>query len=208
MKINCTILILAVFLAVGCSTSYTSTYWKSENKPAQKIERILVVGVSANEKNRSLVEREMSYVLNLEKMKAAPSVSYVNAQQRKPTKEEILPLIDSLNVHAVMTMELKEVKEGEARFELQSGSSYYGPEHPDFYNYLDGFRDSQQGYFTAEQYMIIETNLYDASNGKVIFSAISETFAPNAETLEPLVEDFVESVAKKLKKSRLVVLQK
>jgi len=208
MKINCTILILALFLAAGCSTSYTSTFWKSENKPAQKIERILVVGVSANEKNRALVEREMSYVLNLKKMKAAPSISYVNAQRRKPTKEEILPLIDSLNVHAVLTMELKEVREGDARYELQSGSSYYGPENPDFYNYLDGFRDSKQGYFTAEQFIIMETNLYDASNGKVVFSAISETFAPTAATLEPLVEDFAKSVAIKLKKSGLVVLQK
>jgi len=209
MKTNCIILIWALILLVGCSTSYTTTYWKSENKPEQDIERILVVGISANERNRSLVEREVSYMLNSNKIKAAPSVTYVNAQRRKPTKEEILPLIDSLNVHAVLTMELIEVKEGDPRYQLQSGASYYGPENPNFYNYLDGFTGSgKQGYFTAEQFIVMETNLYDASNGKVIFSAFSETFAPTAETLEPLVEDFAQSVAKKLRKSGLIVLQK
>ncbi len=199
-------LITACLCLLRCSTTSTSTSWKSDQKPDKKIEKLLIVGLTKNHQNRSLVEEELSFTLAIEgDYHALASMKHLPTSKSIPVKEDLLPLIDSARIDGVLTLELKDIKEG-TKFESTSRVYSYSPDHPDFYEYLRSYRNEYvPGYTVGNTILVIESNLYEVikeeQRGRLIFSAVSETFNPTDDQLEAAVGDFVESLYKALKKS-------
>ena len=190
----------------SCSATATSTSWRSEQKPNKKIEKLLIVGLTKNRENRSLVEEELSYTLAIKGgYRALASMKHLPPSKSIPTKEDLLPLIDSAGIDGVLTFELKDIKSG-SKFESTSRVYSYSPEHPDFYDYITSYRNEYvPGYTVGSSVLVIESNLYEVikeeKRGRVIFSAVSETFNPTDDQIEIGVRDFVDSIYKALKKS-------
>ena len=167
---------------------------------------MLIVGLTKNRENRSLVEEELSYTLAIKGgYRAWASMKHLPPSKSIPTKEDLLPLIDSAGIDGVLTFELKDIKSG-SKFESTSRVYSYSPEHPDFYDYITSYRNEYDpGYTVGSTVLVIESNLYEVikeeERGRVIFSAVSETFNPTDDQIEIGVRDFVDSIYKALKKS-------
>ena len=190
----------------SCSSSATSTSWHSNQKPNKKIEKLLIVGLTKNRENRAMVEEELSFTLAIEgDYRALASIKHLPVQKSLPTKETLLPFIDSAGIDGVLTFKLKDIKEG-SKFESSSRVYSYSPDQPDFYEYLRSYRNEYvPGYTVGNSVLVIESNLYEViegeERGRVIFSAVSETFNPTDDQIEVAVRDFVDSLYKALKKS-------
>ena len=204
MNLNSLLLISGLFLGVllihSCSETIALTNTSKPNRATKKFEKILVVGLTKNTKNRSLAEQELVLWLRLDNFHAVASKDFIPLTEHTPTREDILPVIKKENMDAVLTMKLIGVKTDLVSNDVFNSDAL-------LYEYLkthDG--EYVQGYYRNEKILVLECNLYDVNSEKIVFTGRSETFQPQSEEeLERLTDDYAKSLSISLKKSKLLV---
>ena len=204
MKIQFLLMISGLFMVAilshSCSETIALTNTSKPNRPTKKFEKILVVGLTKNTKNRSLAEQELVLWLRLDNFQAVASKDFIPLTEHTPTREDILPVIKKGNMDAVLTMKLIGVKTDLISNDVFNSDAL-------LYEYLkthDG--EYAQGYYRNEKILVLECNLYDVNSEKIVFTGRSETFQPpSEEELERLTDDYAKSLSISLKKSKLLV---
>lgn len=163
---------IALLLSACASTQLTSV-WKDpsyQTRPA----RILVIGVARSPLNRRLFEDE--FVRQLKSRGTDAIASYtVLPDVQQGNQADIAKKVAELGADTVLITRLVSKKVVQV---YVPGTPYYPPPFydtwPNYYAY--GYRYMYTpGYITNDEYAVIETNLYDAKNDKLIWAASSET---------------------------------
>jgi predicted transcriptional regulator len=163
---------IALLLSACASTQLTSV-WKDpsyQTRPA----RILVIGVARSPLNRRLFEDE--FVRQLKSRGTDAIASYtVLSDEQQGNQADIAKKVAELGADTVLITRLVSKKVVQV---YVPGTPYYPPPFydtwPNYYAY--GYRYMYTpGYITNDEYAVIETNLYDAKNDKLIWAASSET---------------------------------
>lgn len=164
---------VAAMLLSACATTQPSSVWKDpayQSRPG----KVMVIGVAKNPLNRRLFEDE--FVVQLKARGADAIASYtVISDRQQDDQAAIAEKVKELGADTVLITRMVSKKSVQV---YVPGSIYYPPPYygfwPDYYSY--GYRYLYApGYIVEDEYAIIETNLYEATNDKLVWAASTET---------------------------------
>lgn len=190
-----------LFLAsCGSSTRIIGSWTDPEIKGQTKENAsVFLASLSRNMEVRTKLEDALAQQAAQRNIRTVKSTEFFppNFYEKLPPREELLNKIKQANVDAILTVSLIN-KESETRY-VPGNNRYYAP-YPSyrwyggFYSYYGYWYPNlwDPGYYVTDKTYFLETNLYDASNEKLIWSAQSETVNPGS------IDNFVRDYPKKL----------
>lgn len=190
------LLVLAALLA-GCASTSLLDVWHDRNYTGARLERILVVGFTENERNRRIFEDEFVARLNqLDGVKATSSIGVIPPSEGL-SREQIEKAVASGKYDAVLMTRLLSIDK--EKMVIPGRSTY-------FYDYYYP-RSGSTVYYDpprVEEYSVVnlETNLYRTKGMEMTWSATSESFEPRS--VNTLVDDLSKLVIKSLQKDGLL----
>ena len=184
-------LLAIAFLGISCTgTSVTQTHFDDAYE-AKPVSNILIIAVTGNEHNRRVFERKfVAHLKSLGVAAIASETALPMPPDLKLTKEPIIKVVDQFRNDAVIITQLI----GKKKEEMQTRS---GEEDPTYFSYtLD------PGYSTTIQKVRLETNLYDAQTGTLIWSGQTETLSK--ASVDQIMNDVIKAVVTELQKNKLI----
>jgi hypothetical protein len=170
-------------LLASCSSTNVTNSWKDKDIEQANFRKVLVIAMLP-EKDRSLRQQmESEMVDDLSKRGYAAISSYAEYGPKAfdgMNERQVLQQLDRSKIDGVITVSLLNKEQSE---NYVPGSVRYEPyavvynrfyrSYQTYYNrvYTPGYTDTQTNYF-------FETNLYDVSRNKLLYSAQSKSFDP------------------------------
>lgn len=174
MRNSISIVILMAVFITACTMTRLTSAWKDPSYGRQP-RKIMVIGVAKKPLNKRIFEDE--FVRQLKSRGTNAIASYtVMPDQKQGNHAVIAAKMKEEGADAVLIARL--VSKKTVRTQVPGTLEYIPPTNyghwPDYYGY-----GSQAiytpGYIAEDEYALMETNLYDAGNDKLIWSAASET---------------------------------
>lgn len=164
---------LIAMLITACATTKLTLVWKDQSYQGQP-RKIMVIGVTKKPLNKRIFEDEFVRQLKARGTDAVASYT-VMPDEKQGDHAVIAAKMKEQGADAVLISRLASKKTMQT---YVPGSVYYPPSYygtwRDYYGY--GYQAVYTPGYTAEdEYALMETNLYDAGNDKLIWSASSET---------------------------------
>lgn len=220
-KILCIIIFITLFALMSCATTTLTSVWRDPAYQGEKIRKVLVIGVSDKPAIKRLFEDE--FVRQLQAKGVEGISSYTILPSEGPQDKDIIQAkVKELNIDGIIITRLIDKKRVETYYPPERISSpppplpppypsddnttdyyYYPPVYYyDWYRYYHGCYDciSTPGYKVEDEIVVLETNLYNAKNDKLIWSALSDTFIDTFDRGidRKLIKSFVSVILKKL----------
>lgn len=205
-------LITLIILSSGCapSTQITAS-WKSDEAKAD-FKSVYIAALTKDLQIRQNIENEFASRLQNRDVATIKSVENLRPDffsSGEPSKDDILEAIQSTQSEAILTITLIDIEE-EERF-IQGGAMgpsfapmgrfrYYG----NFGGYFNHWQGAgwNQGYYSTDKRYFLETNLYDSSTLKLLYSAQSKTLNPG--DMEAFAKEYVDALKQELRKENLI----
>lgn len=192
---------LCVLVTGGCAGSKLTGTWRDEayRKP---VGSAIVFGVTGRATIRRLFENELVDQLQARGVRAVASYTAFPTEDRQ-AKEAVVAKVKELNAGAVIVTRLTDKKTIEMQYPnvvMTSPGGYYGTYHDYYWQSYDLMYIPGPTY--EQQVLYLETNLYDASSERLVWSALSKTVVGDAVNEE--IKPFVALVMKKLTDDGLV----
>ncbi|HEY4698178.1 MAG: hypothetical protein A3J49_20185 [Gallionellales bacterium RIFCSPHIGHO2_02_FULL_57_16] len=181
------LLILAAMLVTACATTQLNSVWKDpsyQTRPA----RVMVIGVAKKPLKRRLFEDE--FVVQLKAHGTEAIASYTVLPDKKQDDQVVIAAkVKELGADTVLIT--RQVSKKTVKTYVP-GTVYYPPPYygtwPDYYGY--GYRYMYSpGYIAEDEYAVIETNLYETRNDKLVWAASSETVMSDSN--QSLIKTYV-----------------
>ena len=189
-------LALIVSMLVACSAAKPIGEWRDQNYSGH-IDRILIIGVTARNERRRAFENTFVSALEARGISATPSYKLLTSslQLNRETVEEA---IRGKNIGGVLVTRLAGIKQAEV-YRPPNGSD---PDQDYFTHYNITARETTTAYYDEHRVLTLETNLYDASSGDLVWRMHSE--AIDASRPQDVIQAQVELTIKTLLKRRLI----
>ncbi len=201
-------LLLAGLVAACATTKVTNVWYEKGHSPVRKV---LVLGVSDNERNRRLFEDALVRVLKQDGVDA-DAASRIMPATHKPTRQRILEAVRKHGYDAVMITRVVGVDEQSYYYPPTSTYHYLPPpSYRDMWSYYPRVYDSYSttpGYSVKVQTVRLESNLYDAGTTKLIWSAASDLYDPRSEDLNKVFNELANRFLRSLEQAGLVPRKK
>jgi len=194
----CLLLLLTSLLLAGCSSTRIVTSWHDETVPGGTIKKPLVLALAKKQVIRAKLEDELVQELR------AGGVDAMQSYQVFPDLSEATPArikarLAELDRDSVLVSHLIDVKK-----ETVNVGGYTVPAH---YGRFDSYyavsyqvvRAPSHSY--VSKIYAIETNLYDARNEKLVWTAATETEDPSS--VDSAISEIVKVVMKNIQQRRL-----
>ena len=203
---------LLMIIFGGCSSSKITSSWNDKNSIENpvKFNKIIVVGLF-DDNNRALrrqMEEQLAQQLRNEGFNAVTSVCVYGPKSFENVSEEkALKIVKDKNVDGVITIGLIDKTKDR---NYVPDNNYWGPGYYRPYAfrpwgyyyrpyYMPGFRS---GHYETNINYTFETNLYDVTGKKLIYSVQTQSNDPS--TMGTLTYDYSRSVMKDLKKNNVL----
>jgi len=202
--------LLVITGSCGSSTRITGSWTDPELKGQVKENTsVFVASLSRNMEVRTKLENALAAEATMRNIKVVKSTEFFapSFYEKLPARVEILEKIKQSGVDAVLTVSLIN-KESETRY-VPGNNRYYTP-YPSYrwygglYTYYNYWYPNlwDPGYYTTDKTYFMETNLYDAANEKLLWSAQSETVNPGS--IDNFVRDYPKKLVEQLVKDGLL----
>jgi hypothetical protein len=180
-KLKNIILLLTLISFIACSTSKITHSWKAQESPLKNYNKILVLGFIRND-DRSVEEKmENHFVGDLQTLgyNAVSSLKeYGPKVFDKIAEEEGIAKLKNSGFDAVITIVLLK-KEKERKYIPPSYNNRMWSYRYNIYNLI-----YEPGYYVTDTNYFWETNFYDMTTQKLIYSVQTQSFNPaDAESL-------------------------
>lgn len=198
------------YLLVGCSpASQITGSWKSPDAPGKQYRKVLVAALTNNTAARQTVETELAHQLQRKGFQATRSLDVFPAsftQGNVPPRGEIIEKIRQTGHDAVLTASLLD-SDTEGRY-VPSRIGYEPMSRYTYYSNFYGYYSHNYplvyapGYYEVANTYFLETNLYEVSSEKLLWSAQSETYDP--PSLSRFSKNFAKLTLSKLNKDGIL----
>jgi hypothetical protein len=199
---------LLIFLILTACSSTTLTGSWSDPDYTRTVDKIYIVGVSKHETHRRIFEDEFGQELEMYGIETVSSYrDLVNAE--KTGLQEILQKVNINEANALLMTRIIDKRTEEVvnpgRVTGYSSYPYYGyrgyyprPYYRNYYDYYPRRYEMIYEPATISRFKVItlESNLYDATSGQLIWSAQLETVMDG--TMKSIIRDFIKVVTKDL----------
>ena len=212
MKKILPVIIAALLFTVGCSTtSKLTTSWNAPDIQPKKYNKIVVVGLIRDEDRSMREEMEMHMVGDLKDLgyEAVCSCDEYNPKTFESlTEKQALAKLQNSGVDAVVTIVLLNKTKEKYYMPAQITYSPYAIYHDRFWGYYRTMytRIYTEGYYVFDTKYFWETNFYDLSTDKLIYSAQSQSFDP--ASAGSLGHGYGQLIIKDMVKNRVLADQK
>lgn len=193
MKLS--VLLSAVLLVVACESATTINGSWSKPGTSKAITSVLVVGLAQSEARRRAFEDTFAKALEDAGLKAVASHTRVALEDLN--RDSIVAATRGGTLEGVLVVSLLGVDEQERAVPAQSSTSV-GTSH----GTLGGYYQHAQGTYYApgyvDRYRIVnaETNLYESSSEKLIWTGVSESFERSG--MEYVRREYSQAMAREL----------
>lgn len=204
-RLRRTEVIMMIAMLGSCSVSQTYVEDLEISKDDYNLQKVLVLHLGGIHENREVIEGELTYWLNEERINAFPAYNFTSGTSF-PDQADLEKVIEDNHFDAVLTTRLEDV---EAINRYENAQQNYGtsPETPDFYQYLDAYKNQySMGYNFIQLMYVVNTELYAVDGEKLIWRSLTET--KETDTEEFAVMEFSRSIAKDLAGSGLLSRKK
>jgi hypothetical protein len=192
--------VLLIYL-FSCAVSQTYVEELDISGVDYDLEKILVLHLGGIHENREVIEGELTYWLSRNGINAHPSYKF-SSGTNLPEKAELQRIIGENEFDGVLITRLENI---EATNRYENAQQRYGtsPVTPEFYNYLDAYKNQYSaGYNFIQLIYVVNTELHAVQGKQLIFRSTTET--RETDTEEFAVEEFSRSIAKELVRSELL----
>jgi hypothetical protein len=163
---------------VACASTSLDGVWIDPEYAAEGMDNFMIVAIAENPGNRRLYETQMTQKLESKKVRALPSYTVV-ADGANISEEALQPVLKQNEVDAIVVTRVLSVDTSQ---DYVPGSTYVVPNsyYGGFYGYYSRSYAvvSEPGYYTENTTVLLETNVYDVANSKLIWSGVSRTYNP------------------------------
>ena len=160
-------IVVAAAAAVGCQTEITSV-WQAPDVPSGGFRSVMVIGFARTEDLRNYFESNFARDLKEVGVKGISSASVLPEPSKQLTRETVLAWVRDQGVEAVLTTRLINI-DRQTR-EASLGGDLYSERGPRSWHV-----PTEEVTFTTFH---LETRLYEASSGRLVFRAASATGNP------------------------------
>src|SRR3990172_4009924 len=180
-------LMLGAMLVTACATTQLNSVWKDPSYQARPA-KIMVIGVAKKPLKLRLFEDE--FVVQLKAHGTEAIASYTVLPDKKQDDQVVIAAkVKELGADTVLIT--RQVSKKTVKTYVP-GTVYYPPPYygtwPDYYGY--GYRYMYSpGYIAEDEYAVIETNLYETRNDKLVWAASSETVMSDSN--QSLIKTYV-----------------
>lgn len=183
-----------ILFVAGCSTTKLTGVWSDPALPVAGYSDYLVVAVGGKESSRRLYEDTMSRAIA-----GHPGASAIASHRLAPapgllSKADIQRMVADEASDAIVVTRLVDVDKS---LQYVPGATYTVPTgYSGFYGYYSSSFAvvREPGYYRTATTLVLETNVYNAGSGRLVWSAVSETLDPAS------AESLIDSVTSKLVK--------
>ena len=180
------------FLIISCAGTDVTQKQVDDAYKEKPVSDILVIAITGNEHNRRSFEKKfVAYLKSVGVDAVASEESIPMPPDLDLKKETILNAVDQYENDAVIITQLigKEARDVYNR----GGVTRMG-----YFSY-----SRNPGYSSTSTTVRLETNLYDAKTGKLIWSGMSKTLSK--DSTDHIMNDVIKAVITKLKQNKLIV---
>jgi hypothetical protein len=181
--------IALVLMATSCTTQRITTTWKTDQQPIRAFDKVMVLGLIVDT-DRSIQENmENHFVDDLRALgyNAVSSLKEFGPKAfDKMTEEAAIDKLKNSSIDAVITIVLLD-KQRERSY---VPSDIYHSPFGYYNNYFWGYRSTlyrriySPGYYVIDTQYFWESNLFDMSDQKLLYSAQTQSFDPiNSESM-------------------------
>ena len=189
------LLAVSALLLGACASIETTAEWKDPEYRGGVVESFLVVGVSDNLPARRRFEDE--FAAKLQAAGAAANASYkVLGEGVEPSAETVEAYLGGSSEENMLVTHLvgSEQRSVYAPHSWQPVPGYYGS-YRGYYGTVNDYV-YQPGYYTQHEFVQLETNLYRAADGALIWSVQSQSIDP--ESVDRLIDELIGLATKRL----------
>jgi hypothetical protein len=179
-----------------------TSVWK-DNTYEGAIDKIMVVAVTENTRNRLIFEREFVEAFKKIGVEAVASVD-VTSSEEKSNEAVILAEARKRGISMILVTHLIGVEDKEVyhppttqAVPVRGYHNRFNSYYPRVYEYVH-----EPGYYTQHKNVNLETNLYETRTEKLIWSVTSETIDP--KSVNKIIESLSNEVIKNLRKNNLL----
>jgi hypothetical protein len=201
------LILLLMAIGLGCSTSRITNSWKAENTVPIRYNKIMVLGL-IRESDRSMQINMEDHLAKDLKDLGYNAVSSFREYGPKAfdnmDEETAVSKLKTSGVDAVLTIVLLD-KQKESKY--YPGNIYYSP-YGYYYNRFWGYRTTlyrriyEPGYYVTNTKYFWESNFYDMSTQKLLYSVQTQSFDPS--TSESLGHEYGQIIVQDMVKNNLV----
>lgn len=186
-----------VALALGaCASTKPIGEWRNPGYSSQ-FDRLLIIGVTTRSTRRRVFEDLFVDALQARGVEAIASYTLITSSVNLD-REQVRAAIRGRNIGAVLVTRLAGV-EREQVYRLPSSYDHYR----DFHGYYDHvLQETNTGYYAQYRVLTLETNLWDAASGELIWQLHSQ--AIEASQPRHVIEDQIELAIDTLAKRGLI----
>ena len=177
--------LILMVMSAGCNTSKITNSWKSDKITDYKFKNILVLGL-IRESDRSIQRNMENHLVEdlLQRGYKAESAltEYGPKAFDKMDEEAAIGKIKNTGVDAVITIVLLDKKKERKYI---PGNIFFSP-YGYYYNHFWGYRSAlynriyEPGYYVTDTKYFWESNVYDMSTQKLVYSVQTESFDPSS----------------------------
>lgn len=192
--------VIAISAFMSCASTDITSTWKDPSYQG-RLHRVMVIGVFNKPQDRRICEDEFVKQFREHGTDAVPSYTVLPDQKKWPS-ELIQQKMKQVGADSVLIASLvdKKTVTNYSPGTPYYGSPYFGGGWYDYYSWNAGLAYSP-GYLTQEQYAVMQTNVYDAGSGKLVWAASSETeMSSNGNYLK----SFADAVSKNMASHKLL----
>jgi hypothetical protein len=200
----------SLLFVLACSPGIKVTNsWKdpAPDTAGKKYHAIFITALTDNQFARNTMEENLAEAAQARGYSTTRSSLVLTptfAQNRIPSKDDILQKVKESNSDAIFTVALIS-KEDKARYvqgEVNSAPSYgwYGS-FGGYYGTIAG-PIYTPGYYATDKTYYLESNLFDARTEKLLWSVRTEAYNPSS--IEKFCKQYTETMIKQLEKDRIV----
>jgi hypothetical protein len=206
---------ILVAFALSCASPGTriTASWKNPDistiSPANGSHSVFIAALIRNMELRTKLENSLAYAAEKRDIKTVKSTTVFapSFYNDLPSQDQLMSVMGRVDADAILTVSLIN-KESETRYVPGSGYGYapyprfgwYGG----FYRYYNYWYPIiwNPGYYVIDKTYYLETNLYNAKNDSLIWSAQSETVNPTS--IDLFVRDYPKKLVKQMIKDGLL----
>lgn len=197
-------LLLATLLLVGagCASTTLTSVWRDASYSGGPLRRVLVMGISEEAGVRRIFEDEFSARLRSVGVEAVPS--YTLIPRDGPAERTVLDAaIEKAGVQGVLITRLLRI---ERRTNYAPGYVWAVPAVGYYRNFHGYYSSAWVRYAPPQAYdydiVALETNLWSPRQGELIWSGITESFAPS--DVRQATREFADVIIKALREQKLI----
>jgi hypothetical protein len=191
-----------LILCLSCSATRLTSTWFDERYAGGAFKSIMIVAVTENLKNRKLFEQTFVKQLKAVGVSAVSSLA-VTAPGAKQDKKTIKEAAKKVGVDAVLATHLIAVEKKTEYVPPMTYPVTYGQAyHLDNYYRTTVHYAHTPGHYIEHEYVRLENNLYETGSEKLVWSAVSETIAP--ESVKDVIDSLCKVVLADIRRQKLI----